>query len=140
MNLIDLEMTNNGDAPWRVIDGDRLVAYSSDISTNLGNADISFLLHSHRGGTLKYKIQTSTTAPNDDFAILFNNVEVDAIFGMMVGYKTRRIEVPLGKQLVKLRHRKNPGRLCRGLLVSLGVVGTEGMTRLENLSFVSRWE
>ena len=88
------------------------------------------------GAMLTYRVKTSTSGPHDDFAILFNNNDVVAttMFGDMLGFESRSLVIPKGKVVVTLSHRKNPGRLDRTLLESLGEIGTEGRTWLESLS------
>jgi len=140
LDLSDLKMTNNADgvdsAVWKV-DSTGVVASTSDFKNEIdGSADIQFVLHSRFGGTLKYKVKADTTAPHDDFAILFNGDVRDAVFGEMVSFEHRELVVPPGKQVVTLRHRKNPGRFGGGLLNSLGEVWTMGKTWLGDLSFV----
>ena len=132
-----MEMTNDGDGgKWKTEgDGTRVVASTDDIKGSDGYADISFIMATHNGGTLKYKVKTSTSAPHDDHAVLFNGREADAMFGEMAGFDENVIEVPHGKQLVTLRHRKNPGGFSESLLGGLGNVPTDGMTWLKDLSF-----
>jgi len=140
LGLSDLKMTNSADgvdsAVWKV-DSTGVVASTSDFNNeDDGSADIQFVLNSRFGGTLKYKVKADTTAPHDDFAILLNGDVRDAVFGEMVSFEHKELVVPPGKQVVTLRHRKNPGRFGSGLLNSLGEVGTMGKTWLGDLSFV----
>mmetsp|Transcript_21780 Transcript_21780/g.45581 ORF Transcript_21780/g.45581 Transcript_21780/m.45581 type:complete len:845 (-) Transcript_21780:171-2705(-) len=139
-----LEMTTSGDATWIIQDGASsagsysIVASSDDISTSSGNADVSFVVASSLGGTLKYNILSSTTAPHDDFCILLNGEKADVVFGQSPTFESRRLDIPPGKVDVTLRHRKNPGDLSRMLLDTLGVVGTEGKTWLDDVRFEPR--
>jgi len=139
-----LEMTTSGDATWIIQDGASsagsysIVASSDDISTSSGNADVSFVVASSLGGTLKYNILSSTTAPHDDFCILLNGEKADVVFGQSPTFESRRLDIPPGKVEVTLRHRKNPGDLSRMLLDTLGVVGTEGKTWLDDVRFEPR--
>jgi hypothetical protein len=154
-DLSRLEMTNGGGggggedggaSSWEIAkDGNVVVASTSDIQGSMsGSADIRFALYSEKGALLTYRVRTSTTGPHEDFAILLNknggedsaaSSVVANVFGDMLGYERRSLAIPKGKVLVTLSHRKNPGRLSRDLLLSLGeVVGTEGRTWLEDLS------
>merc|ERR1712194_20384 len=116
-------------------DGDRVALAKSAAGTRKDAADIRFELNSQHGGTLKYKIKTSTTAPHDDFAILLGGEVKEAVFGEMSGFENRKLVVPPGHQLVTMRHRKNPGNFGRAVLASLGEAGTEGKTWLKDLRF-----
>lgn len=146
-NLDPLEVINGGGfvggntqdvpSPWEVSkDGSTIVASSSDVQGNRGSANIQFELYSKMGAMLTYRVKTSTSGPHDDFAILFNNNDVVAttMFGDMLGFESRSLAIPKGKVVVTLSHRKNPGRLDRTLLDSLGEIGTEGRTWLESFS------
>ncbi len=138
-NLDPLEVINGGggiSSPWEVSkDGSTIVASSSDVQGNRGSANIQFELYSKMGAMLTYRVKTSTSGPHDDFAILFNNdVVATTMFGDMLGFESRSLAIPKGKVVVTLSHRKNPGRLDRTLLESLGEIGTEGRTWLESLS------
>lgn len=137
--LNQMEMTNEADGvdsvTWNADGTGMLVSTSEFRSEKDGSADIKFVLRSLRGGTLKYRIRTSTTAPNDDFAILLNGEVRDAVFGEMLGFEQRALNIPPGKQKVTLTHRKNPGQFGRGLLESLGEIATEGKTWLEDVWF-----
>lgn len=135
IGLDALEMTTGkgGSMKWTAADG-RAIASSAGMGRE-GNADIQFVLHTRRGGKLRYTVRTSTTAPHNDFAILLNEDVVDAIFGEMAGFEERTLTIPPGKQLVTLRHRENPGGYGGSVLDSLGEVGTDGLTWLDDLSF-----
>jgi hypothetical protein len=136
-----LVMTSDGDAVWQVNDEDSnsgkysIMAKSSSISKSSGLSNVNFVLHSEYGGTLKYKISTSTTAPHDDFAILLNDKPAEAVFGLTPNFDYRSIDVPMGKVVVTLQHRKNPGNLNSEVLDALGKVSTEGFTRLDDVRF-----
>jgi len=133
--------SSSSSALWKVKEGGAIVsASSSDIARN--NADIRFTLYSENGGLLTYGLHTSTTAPNDDFAVLINDGGndddiADVIFGDMLGFESKSLHVPKGKVTITLRHRKDPGRLGEALLGSLGEISTEGKTRLKDLRFES---
>ena len=133
--------SSSSSALWRMEEGGAIVsASSSNIARN--NADIRFTLYSENGGLLTYGLHTSTTAPNDDFAVLINDGGndddiADVIFGGMMGFESKSLHVPKGKVTITLRHRKDPGRLGKALLGSLGEVSTEGKTRLKDLRFES---
>ncbi|KAL3805618.1 hypothetical protein HJC23_005862 [Cyclotella cryptica] len=140
-NAKELLMTSDGDAVWRLDDGASnsgsysILASSSDISRGSGSSDVHFVLYSEDGGTLKYKISTSTTAPRDDFAILLNDQLKEAVFGLMPTFEYKSLDIPMGKVAVTFRHRKNPGNLSAELLGALGKVMTEGFTRLDDVRF-----
>jgi hypothetical protein len=140
-----LLMTSDGDALWQIDDGTAnsgsysIVAKTKNIKSESGSSNVHFVLYSHLGGTLKYKIASSTTAPHDDFAVLFNGKPVEAVFGVtrtLPLFEYREMEVPMGKVVVTFQHRKNPGNLSRSLLDSLGEVATAGVTRLDDVKFV----
>ena len=135
-----VEMTNNNDAKWEVItNGNIVMASSSSIndvdSSGSGSADIEFDLYSLNGGQLTYRVQTSTTGPHDDLTIYINDVAVESVFGDMLGYESRSLDVPGGKARITFSHRTNPGKLSESVLGGLGDVGTDGKTWLKNLNF-----
>ena len=136
-----LTMTSDGDATWTVDNEDSvsgkysILASSDKIKADSGSLNVNFVLYSEEGGTLKFKVSTSTTAPHDDFAILLNNEPVDAFFGLMPSFEDQSLEMPMGKVVVTLQHRKNPGKLSRGILDSLGRVKTKSYTRLDDIRF-----
>lgn len=142
-----LSMTSDGDAVW-IVDGSAsnsgvysIVAKTKDIKTDSGSSNVQFVLYSERGGLLTYKISTSTTAPDDDFAVLFNGRPVDAIFGLtgtLPSFEYRELDVPIGKVVVTLQHRKNPGKFSGAVLEALGKVETKGLTRLDDITFAPR--
>ena len=128
LQLLQMDMINgncgvdNPGALWKTEQDDAVVSVStSHISSN---ADITFALYTERGGILTYGLQTSTTAPIDDFAIILNDgggeITADAIFGDMVDFESKSLSIPSGKVSVTLRHRKDPGKLGVELLGSLG--------------------
>jgi hypothetical protein len=137
----DFLMTSEGDAVWRLDDSASnsgsysILARTSDINQDSGSSDVHFVLYSEGGGTLKYKISTSTTAPHDDFAILLNDQPVEAVFGLMPSFEYKSLDISMGKVAVTFRHRKNPGNLSDELLGALGKVMTEGITRLDDVRF-----
>ena len=136
-----LIMTSDGDATWKVDDKDSgsgkysILASSDSIKANSGSSNVNFLLYTREGGTLKFKMSTSTTAPHDDFSILLNGKPVDAFFGSMPTFEDQSLEIPMGKTVVTLQHRKNPGKLSRNILDSLGKVRTKSYTRLDDIGF-----
>jgi hypothetical protein len=136
-----LTMTSDGDATWSVDNEDSvsgkysILASSGKIKADSGSSNVNFVVYSKEGGTLKFKISMSTTAPHDDFAILLNNKPVDAFFGLMPSFEDQSLEIPMGKVVVTLQHRKNPGKLSRGILDSLGRVKTKSYTRLDDIRF-----
>jgi hypothetical protein len=140
-----LHMTSDGDAVWQVDNEDSnsgeysIIAKTSSITKSSGSSNVSFVLHSEYGGTLKYKISTSTTAPYDDFAILLNDKPVDAVVGPMQSFEYRSLDVPMGKVMVTLQHRKNPGNLNNEVLEAYGHVST-GLTRLDDVRFEPRYK
>ncbi|KAL7515768.1 hypothetical protein ACHAWX_000844 [Stephanocyclus meneghinianus] len=137
----DFLMTSDGDAVWRLDDSASnsgsysILARTSDINEDSGSSDVHFVLYSEDGGTLKYKISSSTTAPHDDFAILLNDQPVEAVFGLMPSFEYKSLDIPTGKVEVTFRHRKNPGNFSDELLSALGKVMTEGLTRLDDVRF-----
>ena len=136
-----LAITLDGDAEWQVDDKESnsgsysIVASTKDIKQDSGSSNANFVLYSEEGGTLKYKILSSTTAPHEDFAIFLNGKLVDVVFGSMLSFDKQSLEIPAGKVNVSLRHRKNPGKLSGNLLDALGTVRTNGFTRLDDIRF-----
>jgi hypothetical protein len=142
-----LIMTSDGDAVWKVDDGAAnsgiysIVAKTKNIKKDSGSSSVQFVLYSERGGSLTYKISTSTMAPQDDFAVLFNGRPVEAIFGLtgtLPSFEYRELDVPMGKVVVTFQHRKNPGKFSEAVLEALGTVVTKGLTRLDDISFAPR--
>jgi hypothetical protein len=139
-----LEITSDGDAAWVVDDkasnsgSYSIVAKTKNINADSGSSNVHFVLHSQYGGTLKYKIATSTTAPHDDFAVLLNGKPVQALFGVsktLPNFEFRELDIPMGKVVVTFQHRKNPGNFSRSVLDALGQVETSGQTRLDDIRF-----
>jgi hypothetical protein len=134
-------MTSDGDAVWKVDDKASnsghysIVASTKNINQESGSSNVNFVLYSEEGGTLKYKIASSTTAPHDDFVILLNDEPVDSVFGLMPTFEYKSLDIPAGKVAVTLQHRKNPGELSQGVLDVLGAVRTKGFTRLDDVRF-----
>ncbi|KAL3803388.1 hypothetical protein HJC23_009352 [Cyclotella cryptica] len=142
-----LIMTSDGDAVWKVDDGAAnsgaysILAKTKSIKGDSGSSNVQFVLYSERGGLLTYKISTSTTAPYDDFAVLFNGLSVDAIFGLtgtLPSFEFRELDVPMGKVVVTFQHRKNPGKFGGTVLEAWGKVETKGLTRLDDIAFEPR--
>ena len=131
-------MTTDGDATWEMVrrDGSHSIqASTNDIDASSGSSNVNFVLYSKEGGTLKYNLLTSTTAPHDDFVILLNGKPVEAVFGLMMNFEKRSLDIPSGKVVVTFQHRKNPGQLSKNVLETLGAVKTEGFTRLDDVKF-----
>jgi len=140
LDLKDIEMLNNGDVKWVVDDtSDCVVASSQDRKMAMVvSADLTFVIYSKNGGTLSYIVDTSTTAPHDDFFTLLNDEGVDAIFGESADFELRTVDLPKGKVVVTLTHRENPGSFSNSVLSGLGGVETEGKTWLKDVSFEVR--
>lgn len=139
----ELTMTTGGDATWEIDDASNgisgsysIVASSKNIQSDSGSSNIEFVLNSKKGGSLKYNVLSSTTAPHDDFAIYLNGKPAEAIFGQSLSYEYKALDIPAGKVVVTMMHRKNPGGLSGSLLESLGIVETEGVTRLDDVRFL----
>jgi len=131
---------NNDEQHWKISnDGDTVKASSSvrDSTSSSGHSYIQFELYSFNGGLLTYRIKSSTSAPHDDFAISINNINVESIFGNMLGYESHSLSIPRGKAVITLKHRVNPGRLSSSVLRSLesGSSGSDGETLLKDLNF-----
>ena len=136
-----LIMTLDGDATWKVYGHSGLhsiLASTDDIDGESGSSNVNFELYSKEGGTLKYNISTSTTAPHDDFVILLNGKPVEAVFGLMPNFEKKTLDIPGGKVVVTFQHRKNPGKLSKNVLEALGTVKTEGYTKLDDVSFKTK--
>ena len=137
------ESSNNDEQHWKISnDGDTVKASSFSIqedssSTSSGHSYIQFELYSFNGGLLTYRIKSSTSAPHDDYAISINNINVESIFGIMLGYESHSLSIPRGKAVITLKHRVNPGRLSSDVLRSLesGNSGSDGETLLKDLNF-----
>ncbi|EJK72966.1 hypothetical protein THAOC_05445 [Thalassiosira oceanica] len=108
LELGEIAMLNDGDESWQVDDGSASI--------------------------LKYYVETSTTAPHDDFAILINNESADAIFGESADFELRSLNIPKGKAVITLRHRKNPGKLSNQVLNRLGKIETEAQHAVNRIS------
>ena len=115
-----------------------ILASTKDIKQESGVSNVNFVLYSENGGTLKYKISTSTTAPHDDFVILLNGKPSDAVFGLMPSFTDMELDIPSGKVAVTFQHRKNPGGLSQNVLKVLGDARTKGFTRVDEVRFVLR--
>jgi hypothetical protein len=136
-----LIMTSDGDAVWKIDNEERnsgsysILASTKDIGQDSGSSNVNFVLYSEEGGTLKYKISTSTTAPHDDFVVLLNGQPVDSVFGLMPSFEYESLDIPMGKVAVTFQHRKNPGKLSESVLGALGTVRTKGFTRVDDVRF-----
>jgi len=131
---------NSNEQHWKISnDGDTVKASSSSIqvdsSSSSGHSYIQFELYSFNGGLLTYRIKSSTSAPHDDYAISINNINVESIFGNMLGYESHSLSIPRGKAVITLKHRVNPGRLSSSVLRSLGSGSGNGETLLKDLNF-----
>lgn len=113
-----------------------ILASTNDIKQDSGVSNVNFVLYSENGGTLKYKISTSTTAPHDDFVILLDGKLADAVFGLMPSFTDMELAIPSGKVAVTFQHRKNPGDLSQDVLEDLGNAKTKGFTRVDEVRFV----
>lgn len=140
LELGEIAMLNDGDESWQVDDGSVSIVASSDafIGSKDQSSDLTFVIYSEMGGKLKYDVETSTTAPHDDFVILINNESVDAIFGESADFELRSISIPKGKAVITLRHRKNPGKLSNQVLNRLGEIETEGKTWIKDVFFKAK--
>ena len=133
--LKDANVAGGGGPRWELVDGDRVARTDSAEGGRRADADIRFVLNSHRGGMLRYHVRTSTTAPHDDFAILLDGKVRDAIFGEMLSFERRSLAIPPGIVRVTMRHRTNPGNFGPEVFADLGEVTTEGSTWLKDLMF-----
>jgi len=134
----ELALRRGGDGMWKDANGgEEVVASSESIGATSVYADVEFILYSPNGGQLEYRVRTNATAPNDDFAILFDGEIAYAVSGEMIDYEPRSVEFPRGKVVVTLRQRKNPGTMNLSLLEGLWGVGTDGETWLEDLRFLA---
>jgi len=140
LELGEIAMLNDGDESWQVDDGSASIVASSDafVGNKDQTSDLTFVIYSEMGGKLKYYVETSTTAPHDDFAILINNESADAIFGESADFELRSLNIPKGKAVITLRHRKNPGKLSNQVLNRLGKIETEGKTRIKDVFFKAK--
>jgi hypothetical protein len=134
-----LDMTTDGSngARWKDVSG-VFVATSDSIGQETGYADLTFVVYTKLGGTLKYELKSSTQGPFDDVAILFNGKLHDAQFGQSANFDFIQVVLPRGKTVVKFRHRKNPGQLGSKILEGLGSVKTVGTNRLKNIEVWAR--
>ena len=140
LELEEIAMLNDGDESWQVDDESVSIVASSDafIENKDQTSDLTFVVYSEMGGKLKCYVETSTTAPHDDFAMLINNRSVDAIFGESAEFELRSLNIPKGKAVITLRHRKNPGKLSNQVLKRLGKIETEGTTRIRDVFFKAK--
>jgi len=139
---VESDSNNSDEQHWKISnDGDTVKASSSSIqedsTSSSGHSYIQFELYSSNGGLLTYRIKSSTSAPHDDYAISINNINVESIFGNMLGYESHSLSIPRGKAVITLKHRVNPGRLSDDVLRSLesGNSGSDGETLLKDLNF-----
>ena len=129
-----LDMTTSGSegAKWKDESG-VFVAKSDSMTQKSGYADLTSILYSKRGGRLKYELKTSTQGPFDDLAILINGKLQDAQFGQSANFEYVQMEIPRGKAVITIRHRKNPGQLPAATLDKLGNIRTDGTNRVKNI-------
>lgn len=131
-----LEMTTTGTngAKWKDASG-TMTATTKSILVDSGEVDLTFVVYSKRGGTLKYELSSSTHAPQDDLALLLNGNLYDAVFGESVSAEWTEVEIPRGKQVITFSHRNNPGHLGEKVMKGLGTVKTRGENRLMKIEF-----
>jgi hypothetical protein len=136
-DTFDMTTVGSNGAKWTEMSG-TIVATTDSIDQGTGYADLSFVVTSKFGGTLKYELNSSTQAPFDDLAVIINGKLQESQFGESVDFEWISMDLDRGKQKVTFMHRKNPGGLGDELLQGLGAVKTDGKNTLKNIEFWKR--